>query len=73
MFVRNTGKVYRIKDGVRVEAAISYTSRNKKYCVTTYWKDGKQKTDMHRFKAFIPNPKTNRRNQTEPRNNEASN
>ena len=77
--VTNTGKVYRIKDGVRVEAAISYTSRNKKYCVTTYWKDGKQKRIyVHRLvaKAFIPNPENKPQvNHIDgnPRNNKASN
>ena len=77
--VTNTGKVYRIKDGVRIEAAINYVSRNKRYCITSYYKDGKQKhVYVHRLiaKAFAPNPENKPQvNHIDgnPRNNNANN
>ncbi len=57
--VTNTGKVYRIKNGLKNEVAITYTSRNNRYGIVTYYENGKQTQQyVHRLiaKAFIPNP-----------------
>ena len=56
--VTNTGKIYKLTNGTKKEATISYTSRNKKYGVVTYYNNGKQKHQyVHRLiaEAFIPN------------------
>lgn len=57
--VTDTGEVYRIKDGVKSPATLSGACRNKKYLVTSYYENGKQKqVYVHRLvaEAFVPNP-----------------
>lgn len=57
--VTDTGEVYRIKDGVKSPAALRGACKNKKYLVTSYCENGKQKqVYVHRLvaEAFVPNP-----------------
>lgn len=57
--VTDLGEIFRIKDGVKTPATLTGTSRNKKYLVTTYSENGKQRNVcVHRLvaEAFVPNP-----------------
>ena len=57
--VSDKGDVIRIREGQEKHASICYTSRNKKYAITTYYANGTQTHYyVHRLVAgaFLPNP-----------------
>lgn len=57
--VTDSGEVYKIKNGIREKAKITYTGRNGNYGIVTYYDNGKQiHAYVHRMiaSAFVPNP-----------------
>lgn len=59
LMVSDKGDVFRVENGGEYHASIHFTSRNKRYAATTYYRNGKQlRVYVHRLvaEAFIPNP-----------------